>query len=394
MSKDLGPPPPPLPPAEEPHIPKGRGTRMSGSMAALMAQFQQHHDSWSREVTPHGTLEKVPLTVPTAFSTPGKAATPKETPTKETPRKSEQMPSKKGLMPDTTPEPPVKKQQTGLLSSDRGDDSKHGDVSENKKKKKERKSAATTASDSEADETEEQQEKHQRAKKWKHELQALVRYWESHNIFLHNLPPRGSSSHIGYLESRIMEADSGFFIKSIKAWRCELETQSQGVGQNADAARHRLLILESKAKERLSTMYNVQAEYLVEVFKYPETRDQIPPDAPDGYSSMLMIGLYSLVDPYSITRITTTQSGLRTEDGEKKSTSKCYCSLCDYVVQNHPSVNNHFRTHLCLSLLCTINSCFHIEHRCNSIWAHVTKEHDIPSAHAAVPLSRRSKKKK
>ena len=46
-SKDLGPPPPPLPPAEEPHIPKGRGACMSGSMAALMAQFQQRHDSQS-----------------------------------------------------------------------------------------------------------------------------------------------------------------------------------------------------------------------------------------------------------------------------------------------------------------------------------------------------------
>ena len=46
-SKDLGPPPPPLPPAEEPHIPKGRGAHMSGLMAALMAQFQQHHDNWS-----------------------------------------------------------------------------------------------------------------------------------------------------------------------------------------------------------------------------------------------------------------------------------------------------------------------------------------------------------
>ena len=50
------------------------------------------------------------------------------------------------------------------------------------------------------------------------------------------------------------------------SWR-----QSQGVGQNANAAWRRLLILESKAKERLSTMYNVQAEYLVEVFKYPGT---------------------------------------------------------------------------------------------------------------------------
>ena len=231
-SKDLGPPPPPLPPAEEPRIPKGRDARMSGSMAALMAHFQQHHDSQSREVTPHGMPEKVPLMVPMAFGTPGKAATPKETPTKETPRKSEQTPSKKGLTPDITPEPPVKKQQTGSLSSDRGDDSEHGDVSENEKKKKkkkekkEQKSAATAASDSEAEETEEQQEKCQWAKKWKHELQALVWYRESHNIFLHNLPPQGGSSHIGYLESCITEADSGLFIKLIKAWRRELETQS------------------------------------------------------------------------------------------------------------------------------------------------------------------------
>ena len=341
--------------------------------------------------------EKVPPVAPTAFGTPGKAATPKETPTKETPWKSEQMLSKKGLTPDTTPEPPVKKQRTGSPSSNQGDDSKHGDTSENKKKKKEKKerrSVATAASNLEAEETEEQQEKCQWAKKWKHELQALIWYQESHNIFLHNLPLQGGSSHIGYLESRITEADSGFFIKSIKAWQHELETQSQGVGQNANAAWHRLLILESKAKERLSTMYNVQAEYLVEVFKYPRTRDQIPPDAPDGYGSMPMIGLYGLVDLYSIMRITTTQSGLMTEDGEKKSTSKCYCSLCDYVVQNHPSVNNHFRMHLRLSLLCTINGCFHIEHGCNNMWAHITKEHGIPSAHAAVPPSRRSKKKK
>ena len=49
-SKDSAPPPPPLPPtllAEEPHTPKGRDARMSGSMAALMAQFQQRHDSRS-----------------------------------------------------------------------------------------------------------------------------------------------------------------------------------------------------------------------------------------------------------------------------------------------------------------------------------------------------------
>ena len=138
-SKDLGPPPPPLPPVKEPHAPRGRDTHMSSLMAALMAQFQQRHDSRSQEVTPHGTPEKLWPMAPVAFCIPGKVATPRETPTKETPQKSKQMPSKKGLMPDTTPEPPIKKQWTGLPSSNWGDDSEHSDASKNKKKKKEKK---------------------------------------------------------------------------------------------------------------------------------------------------------------------------------------------------------------------------------------------------------------
>ena len=122
-SKDSRPPPPPLPPsllAEESHTPKGKDAHMSGSMAVLMAQFQQRHDSWSQEVTPHSMPEKVLPMAPAAFSTPGKVATPRETPTKETSQKSKQTPSKKDLTPDTISEPPIKKQQTSSLSSDQG----------------------------------------------------------------------------------------------------------------------------------------------------------------------------------------------------------------------------------------------------------------------------------
>ena len=100
------------------------------------------------------------------------------------------------------------------------------------------------------------------------------------------------------------------------------------------------------------------------------------------------------LEPYSITCITTMQSGVMTQDGKKKLTSKCYCSLCDYMVQNHPSVNNHFCAHLRLSLLCTINGCFHIEHGCNDMWLHIGRQDSIPSAHAAVPPLRKSKKLK
>ena len=157
---------------------------------------------------------------------------------------------------------------------------------------------------------------------------------------------------------------------------------------------HKLQMLEWMYGVKLSTLNNIHAKYLVEVFKYPRTGNCIPTDAEDGYGSTLMIGLYGLMEPYSIVRITTTQSGVVTKDRKKKLTSKCYSSLCDYVVQNHPSINNHFCTHLRLSLLCTINGCFHIEHGCNDMWLHVGREHNIPSAHVAVPSLRKSKSKK
>ena len=46
----------------------------------------------------------------------------------------------------------------------------------------------------------------------------------------------------------------------------------------------------------------------------------------------------------------------------------------------------------CICPCSTINGCFHIEHGCNDTWLHVGREHNIPSAHTAVPPSRKSKK--
>ena len=317
---------------------------------------------------------------------------------KDTPKKGEQMPAKKLLMPDKSTEPPVKKQWTSSPSSDRGSETDHSKADKSKKKKKrkkkEPKSKPTVATDSETEETEEQQEKCQRARKWKAELQVLKDYHKSCNIFLHNLAEQGGSSHMGYLESHISEPGTGFFIKSFKTWWLELEKQSQGIGHSAMSVHHKLQTLEQTYGVKLSTTYNVRTEYLVEVFKYPGTGNRIPTDAEDGYGSTLMIGLHGLVELYSITCINTMQSRVMTKDGKKKLTSKCYCLLCDYVVQNHPLINNHFHAHLCLSLLCTIDRCFHIEHGCNNMWLHVGREHNIPSAHVAVPLSRKSKKLK
>ena len=187
------------------------------------------------------------------------------------------------------------------------------------------------ATDLETEETEEQQEKCQWARKWKVKLQVLKDYHESHNIFLHNLPERGGCSHMGYLESRISEPGAGFFIKLFKTWWLELEKQSQGIEHSVMSACRKLQMLEQMYGVKLSSLNNILAEYLVEVFKYPGTRNCIPTDAEDGFGSMLMIGLYGLVEPYSIMCITTTQSGVMTKDGKKNSMSKCYCSLYGFL---------------------------------------------------------------
>ena len=340
------PPPPPLPsPVREHSTPKAQNMHPHGSMASLMAQFQQSH---LRDVSPKNTPSKT-------------------MPIKDTPKKGEPMPSKKILTPDKTAEPPVKKQCTDSPSSKQEsetDNNRAGKHKEKKKKKKkEVKRDPTMATNSEVEETEEQQEKHQWARKWKRELHELQEYHESCNIFLNTLPERNRGSHMGYLESCIHDAGSGFFfIRLIEAWRMELQKQSQGIGHSATTAHHRLQMLKRMSDVKLSNQHGMHAEYLVEVFKYPGTRDRIPTDTADGYGMMPMIGLYGLMELYSIARITTMQSGVVGEDGKKKSMSKCHCSLCDYMVQNHPSINNHVCTHLHLSLLCTINGCFTIKH--------------------------------
>ena len=138
-------------------------------------------------------------------------------------------------------------------------------------------------------------------------------------------------------------------------------------------------------------MYGIKAEYLVEVFKYPGTGDHIPPESEDGYGMQQILGLYGLVNLYSIVQITTTQSSV-TKDRKKKSTTKCYCMLCDYVMQNHPLVNNHVQMHLWLSLLCTIHGCFTIEHGCTDMWNHASHEHGITAGQPSVKVKGRHKK--
>ena len=173
---------------------------------------------------------------------------------------------------------------------------------------------------------------------------------------------------MGYLQSCIHDAGpSFFFIWSIENWRMELQKQNQGVWHSVSTTHCRLKTLKQMSDVKLSNQHSMHSKYLVEAFNYPGTGNCIPMDAADGYGITPMIGLYGLMEPYSIVRITTTQSGVVGKERKKKSTSKCYCSLCDYVVQNHLSINNHICMHLHLSLLCTINGYFQIEHGCNDM---------------------------
>ena len=177
---------------------------------------------------------------------------------------------------------------------------------------------------------EEQQKKRQRAKKWKRELEPLWLYWESHNIFLSTLPSKNGGSHMGYLETYLQDAgDSHYFIQSFSHWREELQKHSQGLSLSTTTTRWRLQTLVHMERVKLSNTYSICAEYLVEVFKYPGTSNCILLDSDNGYGMTQMISLYGLVEPYSIARITTTQSGV-VKDRKKKSTLKCYCMMCHH----------------------------------------------------------------
>ena len=190
---------------------------------------------------------------------------------------------------------------------------------------------------------------------------------------------------------RLQEADPDFFIRMFKDWRDELQKQSNVPSFMGISAHHKLQTLNSKEWLVMSHAYGIKAEYLVEVFKYPGTGDCIPPNAADGYGMQQMLRLYGLIQPYSIVQITTTQSDIM-KDGKKKSTTKCYCMLCDYVIQNHLLVNNHVQMHLQLSLLCTINGCFTIEHGCTDMWNHTSHKHCISASQPAVKMKGRHKK--
>ena len=148
---------PPLPPpslARTHNTPKSQNTHPSGSVASLLAQFQQSQQSQSRNASPKGTMAKGTL----VKDTPKKDTPKKDTPKKDIPKKGEQMLSKKILMPDKSTEPLVKKQWTGSPSSDRGSETDRGRVDKSKKKKKrkkkEPKSEPTVVTDSETEETE------------------------------------------------------------------------------------------------------------------------------------------------------------------------------------------------------------------------------------------------
>ena len=58
-------------------------------------------------------------------------------PVKDTPRKGEQMPAKRLLMPDKSAEPPIKKQQTGSPSSEQESKTDHDRAGEEQEKEKE-----------------------------------------------------------------------------------------------------------------------------------------------------------------------------------------------------------------------------------------------------------------
>ena len=91
-----------------------------------------------------------------------------------------------------------------------------------------------------------------------------------------------------------------------------------------------------------------------------------------------MIGLYRLLDPASISRVTAKKFKENPPGAPVKHTSDGFCLFCAYVVQNHCSLNNHIRRHLRLALFCNLGDCFFVTTDATKMWDHgKTKHEDI-----------------
>ena len=151
--------------------------------------------------------------------------------------------------------------------------------------------------------------------KWTSHLLGIHSYHQQKGIIPESSPPYNFKDHYDYIRQLLCKNESGFSITPVIDLLNQCRKDSSATGWK----RYKAVKMLSGATTGKSGALPL---YMVEVFKVPQTKELITPDNINGFYSQIKTGLCSLSAHDAISKFTTRDTG-----NEKKTVSKCYCTL-------------------------------------------------------------------
>ena len=214
-----------------------------------------------------------------------------------------------------------------------------------------------------------------RAMKWGSAFPRTKEYLLEEGISIKNVPDSNGRDYSSYIDKRMAHDGSlldiyrvGYIDKKIASW----EKDSKA---NRKVLKHARAAKAAFGQIRFSN--NIAPTRMVRAFcMIAENGKRMPLSSSDtDLIKKNMIGLYRLLDPASISRLTAKKFTDNPPGAPVKHTSDGFCPFCAYVVQNHCSLNNHIRRHLRLALFCNLGDCFFVTTDATRMWEHGKAKH-------------------
>ena len=215
-----------------------------------------------------------------------------------------------------------------------------------------------------------------RAIKWDSALLRTKEYLIEENISIDNVPASNGNDYSSYITKRLAQDrvlldihGVGYIDRKIASWEKDPKTNKR-VLKHARAAK--------AAFGEITFSGNIAPTRMVRAFcMIGDNGKRMPLGSTD--TDMIkknMIGLYRLLDPASISRVTAKKFKENLPGEKVKHMSDGFCPFCAYIVQNHCSLNNHIRRHLRLALFCNLGDCFYVTTDATKMWDHGKAKHD------------------
>ena len=215
-----------------------------------------------------------------------------------------------------------------------------------------------------------------RAMKWGSALLRTKEYLIEEKISIDNVPASNGNDYSSYITKRLAQDrvlldihGVGYIDKKIASWEKDPKTNKK-VLKHARAAKTAFGLITFSG--------NIAPTRMVRAFcMIGDNGKRMPLSSTDtDLIKKNMIGLYRLLDPASISRVTAKKFKENRPGVPVKHTSDGFCPFCAYVVQNHCSLNNHIRRHLRLALFCNLGDCFYVTTDATKMWEHGKAKHD------------------